>query len=149
MRASVIVVLFAITASLSFTQCTKKEETPIGVIDKDTLVNVLYDIHLTNGISNNRHDLSLKYKNLNPDLYRAVLNKYNIADTTLENSLKYYMINIEQLESIYDKVINKFQIEQDILNPPVIEPDSLSVDIKTDSIKDLKRSNKRDIKSKE
>ena len=94
-----------ITCLLS--SCTKKaEKIPADVIPKDTMVNVLMDIHIAEaGLK------SVPQDTLNPQniktYYDAIYKKYNTNDSVFNKSLKFYTDHPDLLENIYQKIIEE------------------------------------------
>jgi len=78
---------------------------PDDLINKGKMVNILYDLHLSEAFSdyyieNNDGKPYLSSK----DFYKAVLDKYEISDSTLSTSIIYYSSFPKNYEKLYDEV---------------------------------------------
>jgi len=78
---------------------------PDDLINKEKMVNILYDIHLSEAFSyyyrekkNGKTDLSSK------EFYKSVLDKYEISDSTLCASIIYYSSFPKKYEKLYAQV---------------------------------------------
>ncbi len=90
---------------------------PEHLIGEKKMVNILYDLHLSEALLerfryNDPDSLKL---NIN-DLYRSVLNKYHIEDSVLAKSIIYYSSYPKVYERIYAKVIDRMNLEQEEMN---------------------------------
>ncbi len=88
-------------------QCCTREEGDRPEIKKDKLVDVLVDIHLTDGY------LSITGYRIDRDrekiegAYGYVLDKYGITPKQFLNTMKYYSNHVSDYENIYNSVIEK------------------------------------------
>lgn len=140
-----------ILALLTICSCnTKNENEQKMVIQKDKMVEVIYDLHLGEAIANYRsYDLKRQSKKRysSDQLFKSVLKKHNITLEVFENSLIHYARNIRELDAIYQRVMNKMNTEKELLeqqNKPA-NVDSL----KNESIrkhKDLERKISKKVK---
>jgi hypothetical protein len=102
MRKVLLLLVFAV-AMLS---CSH-EDGDRPEIKKDVLINVLFDIHLTDGY------LSYSGARIDRDreriegAYDYVLRKYNITPKQFSNTMKYYSRHTDDYEKLYNKVIEK------------------------------------------
>ena len=78
---------------------------PEDLINKEKMVNILYDLHLSEAFSfyyrkekNGKTDLSSK------EFYKSVLDKYAISDSTLSASIIYYSSFPKKYEKLYAEV---------------------------------------------
>lgn len=120
MRKHSYLYLFFIGALILLTIPNCKEKgypKPKHLISEKKMVNILYDLHLSQALLDrfryNDPD-SLKL-NVN-DLYRSVLDKYHIEDSVLTKSILYYSSYPKIYESIYAKVIERMNLEQEEMN---------------------------------
>ena len=100
-------------------QCCSREPGSRPEIEKDQLVDLLVDIHLT--------DSYLTFRNrpgkwpLRDDIEQAygfILVKYNTTPVQFKNTMTYYGRHIKEYEQIYNKVIEKLtKFETEIDNP--------------------------------
>lgn len=99
-------ILLILLAAFLLQSCSESEgKRP--EIKKEQLVDVLFDIHLTDGY--------LTYKGYRVDrnrdkiesAYGYVLDKHNITPKQFHNTMKYYSKHISEYEKLYNKVIEK------------------------------------------
>lgn len=100
--------LILIPISLLFFSCRQSGvETPGHILEKKELVNVQVDLYLVESA----HNMNV----LKPDsadteykaLFETVIKKHNITREDYESSLRYYAIDNESLNEIYDSVLVK------------------------------------------
>ena len=92
---------------LTFSCKQKSVETPGHILEKEELVNVQVDLYMVEAA----HNMNV----LKPDsadseykvLFETVLKKHNITREDYESSLRYYAIDNESLNEIYDSVLVK------------------------------------------
>lgn len=110
--------LIALAAFLFFgTGCVKKKKIEgDGFIPRETLVDVITDIYLLDGITN---DMSY-YRKFNPadsvDLYTSIFEKYNVTSEMYELTLKEYSKYPQLLDGVYDEVLMHLTLLQDKVN---------------------------------
>lgn len=93
--------------------CIKPEEPPANVVPKDTMVNILIDIHLT--------EAKLSIKPLRPDstylIYQKnkekIYNKYRISSARFDTSFSYYSRNPTELNEIYEVVVDSLGLMEE------------------------------------
>ncbi|WP_423129593.1 DUF4296 domain-containing protein [Gaoshiqia sp. Z1-71] len=100
---------------------------PKNLIGEKKMVEILYDIHLYDAV-----DDKYKYQrfdSLKIDskvLYQTILDKHQLTDSLLAQSLIYYSSRPKVYEKIYGKVIERFNLQQEEMkkleNISVIEP---------------------------
>ncbi|MGE4585780.1 MAG: DUF4296 domain-containing protein [Mangrovibacterium sp.] len=114
--------ILMLTALLLLSAVSCKEKgipKPEDLIGKKQMVNILYDIHLSEAMAE-------QYRYNNPDslkldageLYQGILNKYRLADSTLIRSILYYSSYPKIYEEIYARVIERMNMEQGEMNKP-------------------------------
>ena len=99
-----VLVVFVVAQSCSRGEGARPE------IKKDQLVDMLVDIHLTDGY--------LSFSGARPDRdreriiesYTYILQKYDITPRQFHNTMIYYSRHIDDYEQIYNKVIEKLTI---------------------------------------
>jgi hypothetical protein len=92
--------------------CVKSEEPPVGIIPKDTMAHILADIHI--------EEAKLSVKPLIQDSARqsyattkiAVYDKYHISEERFNESFDWYTKNIEQLDKIYEVVVDTLSLKE-------------------------------------
>ena len=100
-----IVTLFAFS-------CIKPEEPPPNVIPKDTMTQVLIDIHLA--------EAKVAVRNLSPDtaqmLYeihkRKIYQDYKISPERFKESFDFYSRNLNEMDKIYEAVVDSLSLRE-------------------------------------
>lgn len=80
-------------------------EKPENLISKNKMVNILYDIHLSEAFyeyNNNNKDKKIDFSS--KDFYKSVLDKYGVSDSTLSVSLIYYSSFPKKYGKLYAEV---------------------------------------------
>lgn len=88
-------------------------EKPKDLISKGKMVNILYDIHLSEALCefNDKNRSNKKIKNISSkDLYKSVLDKYGVSDSILSVSLIYYSSFPKKYEKIYSEISEKIEM---------------------------------------
>lgn len=75
------------------------------VIPADSMVTLLTDLHLADGVITTIKVKEKSIENLSNEYFSAVLDKHKIGRDTFEESLHYYAYHTEELNKIYEKVI--------------------------------------------
>ena len=82
-------------------------------IPKDILVQVISDMHIIDGITN---DMKY-YRKYNPgdsiDLYSSIFEKYNVDSEMYELTINEYSKYPQLLDEVYDEVLMKLNLLQD------------------------------------
>lgn len=82
------------------------------ILSEDTMVNILVEIHLTEGFV---QSLSIPYdssKILYPILERRIFEKYGIPDTVYVKSLEYYLRDAAKMEYLYERAIDSLSVKE-------------------------------------
>ncbi|MBK0384398.1 DUF4296 domain-containing protein [Pedobacter sp. SD-b] len=92
-----------IIVCLFFLFSCKQQETPKGIINKDQMVNVLFDMGITDAYLGQvfKPDSLLREAHTR---YNYIFKKNNIDSAKFTRSLKYYSLNAKELKEIYAKV---------------------------------------------
>jgi len=89
-----------------------KEERPEGILDKGTMTNIIIDVYIGEGkvsALNVQRDSSL----IVFDAYeKLIYSKYAVEKETYKNSLSYYYNNPEQLDEIYEAVMDSLNVKE-------------------------------------
>ncbi|MFA6400546.1 MAG: DUF4296 domain-containing protein [Salinivirgaceae bacterium] len=126
MRIWLISILLLGTISCSNSESNQK------IIDKNTMIEVLVDIHIADAT------LSIANLKINRDTneielyYGDVLKKHHITQNQIDNSLKYYTSRPKEFEKIYEKVSEKLAKMESEFQQNQAKDDDL---VKGDSIK--------------
>jgi len=111
----------------------KKQQTPDYVIPFNNMVDIIVEIHITDGLltsSKVRREL-IKIDTTN--YYDAILNKYNYKRQDFDTSLYYYTKNIDQYDLIYDEVLNRLsEIESKLEENMSLEDKKKEIVLRTD-----------------
>lgn len=83
------------------------------LLDRETFVNLLIDIHLAYAIqgSPEYHGISRKYDSI--DIHSVIFNKYGVEKAAFDSTMSYYTKKPEDLVKIYDEVIMRLNQLQD------------------------------------
>jgi hypothetical protein len=104
------------------TQITGKEYIP-----KETLVDVLVDLHLVDGITNDRK-FYRKYEGVDSiDLLGPILEKYELTQKMFDTTIYEYSRHPDQMDEVYNEVLMKLNI---MLDENDQEEDELSIPVK-------------------
>ncbi|MDF1571731.1 MAG: DUF4296 domain-containing protein [Bacteroidales bacterium] len=107
-------ILLAATILLGSAAC-KREKKISGkeYIEKEVLVQVLMDMHLMDGITN---DMKF-YRKFNPgdsiDIYGPIFNKYDIDREMYDRTIKEYSKYPQLMDEVYDQVLMQLNLLQD------------------------------------
>jgi hypothetical protein len=107
--------LFVLLIILSIFSCNKKNEIPEYVIPFDDMVEIIVDIHITDGILTSGKVRRELVKKDTTNYYNLILENYNYKREDFDTSLYYYTKNIDQYDLIYNEVLNRLsKIESEI-----------------------------------
>jgi hypothetical protein len=86
------------------------------VMPADSMVSLLTDMHLADGIINSLKDKKRPTGEISADYFDAILKKHHLDKATFEESMRYYAYYTEKMNKIYDDVIiNLSKIESSYL----------------------------------
>ncbi|AKP50290.1 DUF4296 domain-containing protein [Cyclobacterium amurskyense] len=83
-----------------------------NILSEDDMVNILVDIHLTEGFV---QSLSIPYdstKILYPILERRIFEKHGIPDSVYIKSLEYYLRDATKMEYLYERAIDSLSVKE-------------------------------------
>lgn len=89
-------------------------------IERDVLVDVLVDIHLADGITNDRK-FNRKFDADSIDLISPILDKHQVSREMLDTTLIVYSQHPELFDQVYNEVLIKLNVmleENDMKDPP-------------------------------
>jgi hypothetical protein len=117
-KAILLLILAALLVGCGKTEQIKGKE----FIDREVLVDVLVDIHLVDGITNDRK-FHRKYEVDEIDLLTPILEKYQVSRSMLDTTLAEYSRNPELFDQVYNDVLIKLNImldenDQEVTNIP-------------------------------
>jgi len=99
--------IFYLIIAVVMISCNHKKTTPEHVIPKNEMVEIILDIHLTDGlftVSNVRRDLTKK-DSIN--YYNEIFHNYGYTRADFDTSVYYYSKNINEYDKIYEEVLNR------------------------------------------
>lgn len=87
------------------------------VLPADSMVTLITDIHLADGIVNMLKDKKKTVKPLATEYFEAVLKKHAISRDIFEESMRYYAFHTEELNEIYERVIIDLSKKESMVIP--------------------------------
>lgn len=112
---TIIILVAAVLLPLS---CTKKKEiTGKEFIPREAFVDVLVDIHLVDGITNDRK-FYRRYNSDSVDMISPVLEKHNISRQMFDTTLYQYSRYPRLFDEVYNDVLMKLNIMLDENDQP-------------------------------
>ena len=135
--------LLVLMAALAFLSCSHKDgDRP--EIKKNKLVDVLVDIHLTDGYLSYSGSRIDRNRDRIEGAYGYVLRKYDITPKQFGNTMKYYSSHLDDYEQIYNKVIEKLtKMETENLSLPDDNPQRTDMP-KRDRIGKMKKKGRKE-----
>ena len=111
--------ILILTLALSFTAC-KKEERITGkeFVKREVLVDVLVDIHLMDGVTQDRK-FNRMYDVDSIDVLSPILEKHQISRQMFDTTMYVYTRNPELLDAVYNDVLIKLNVLLDEINKEV------------------------------
>ena len=87
---------------------SEKEKPPVNIIPEKQFIPILVDIHFADATLSVLH-FDKKNDRYKPEnYYNIVLKKHGVDRKKFDKSIEYYSKNPEELDIIYDKVLNEF-----------------------------------------
>lgn len=80
---------------------------PKGILSEKQITPVLVDLHLAEGVFNQRYAQQITRENYQEDLYLSVLKKYKLDRKAFEASVLYYGKHPDKYKPVYDEVLNR------------------------------------------
>ncbi len=99
---------------LLFSCKQKTTEIPEGIISRDSMINIMVDIHLADAVLLNPMTQSKIGDIPSNNLYKSVMDKYHIKKERFDKSMGFYSDNPVMLDSMYDGVIEKLSMIQSV-----------------------------------
>ena len=140
-RSLLLLLLIAIILPSS---CSKKKRVSgSDYIPQEVLVDVLVDIHLIDGITNDRKYYRKYTFNDSIEIMEPIFEKYSVTRVQFDSTMMEYSRHPDLLDKVYDEVIMKLNLMLDELDEKQgEEEDEESEDSKT--TEDLKTPIKKD-----
>lgn len=105
LRLSCIVGAFIIFA---FTSCKPgSEKAPDGILSKDKMIAVLFDIHVAESSVNSRGMTNIQLNQLVSLKYEDIMKKHGTTYPIFKDSFDYYLHHPDQFEEIYQEIVNQ------------------------------------------
>jgi hypothetical protein len=96
-----------------FSSCNKETNiTGDEFVEREVLVNLLVDIHLADGVTNDQK-FSRKFEADSIDILTPVLEKYNVTRHMFDTTMYVYTRNPELLDQVYNDVLIKLNVMLD------------------------------------
>lgn len=106
-RIAQLILVMVVAMLASCWQENPQGTKPDGLVPKQELMDLMVDLYLAESANNMRmleKDTTLpKYA----EFFKAVLEKHNVTAQDYENSLKYYAENPDEINAIYDEVLQR------------------------------------------
>lgn len=131
--------IFLLLLMVGFISCGKsKTSKPANLIPKDTMVNLLFDMHLANRSRNIKNLQGEKKPNYFPLIYQ----KHHIDSSQFKASHAYYMKELPEYIAIYKKLEDSISILLKTKEKQLKKQDSINKLKKKKQLKDLKLEEK-------
>ncbi|SMP34328.1 protein of unknown function [Algoriphagus winogradskyi] len=96
---------------ISLVSCNSSNK-PTGLLPEDKMVEVLIDIHITEGLTSAMpiaYDSSKVLYNL---LEKDVFIKHQVSDSVFTQSMLYYLRDPSEMERIYSRVVDSLMVRE-------------------------------------
>lgn len=100
-----------LVACLTFGACEEEEKTPDYIISEEKFVEVLTDIQKAESIVRLGYTRSADSSYVNDSVYAAVFRKQGVSRADFDSSMNHYLNNLDQMEGIYDQVLENISKE--------------------------------------
>jgi len=99
--------IIIITLTLLLVACNNEKKTPEYVIPQEDMVDIIIDMHITDGLLTlNKVRRNLAKKDT-ANYYDQVFESYGYNRADFDTSVYYYSMNINDYDKIYAEVLNK------------------------------------------
>jgi hypothetical protein len=96
--------------------CDKKQTTPKGILPKEKMISIFIDLHITeskiSALNLKRDSSKIVFSHYEQEIF----DKHEISEETYLKSYSYYIENVNELENIYDAVIDSLSLRERMLN---------------------------------
>jgi len=110
-----VVYFLMVSFSLLFASCSQNEKVNKDIINKDTLINVIVDMHLGDAILLEPTVISKQIVINKQEYYSAILKKHSIKQEDFQKSVDYYSQSPEKYEKLYETVVERITQLQGVL----------------------------------
>lgn len=101
MKRSIVMTLLV----LAFISCNDTVERPKNLIEKDKMINILYDVSLLESIKTQNINGGISNKAANEYIYK----KYKVDSTQLAQSNKYYAADLDGYKKMFEEVKRRLE----------------------------------------
>lgn len=93
---------------LLFTSCSpQSEKIPDGILSKDKMIAVLFDIHVAESSVNSRGMTNIQLNQLVSVKYEDIMKKHGTTYAIFKESFDYYLHHPDQFEEVYQEIVNQ------------------------------------------
>jgi len=110
----ILIIIFVLILNSCFDNVDN--EKPQDLISEENMVNIIYDMSLIN-VSKGINKRIIENNGMRPKSY--ILNKYNIDSIQFVNSNRYYSKDLEKYLMIYEKVLEKLEINRKLISDSI------------------------------
>ena len=123
--------LLILSLGILFAHCNSNPiEKPKDLISKEVMVDILYDLYLTNTL-NSSDSKYLLDRGITPAKY--IYTKYKVDSLQFSRSDRYYAADVEDYEKLYKNVTLKLLKEKEIIDALIAK--EVKLDMKNEEIK--------------
>jgi hypothetical protein len=101
----IFILLIIITSA-----CVKQATTPPDLVDKETVANILVNIHVTEASIEQEQIALDSAKILYSTAHKDILAEYNISEEAFKKSYLYYLHDVKQMDEVYTLVLDKLSV---------------------------------------
>jgi len=95
------------------------------VIPADSMVSLLTDMHLAEGIITTVKDKPKPISSISSEYFDVILKKHQISKASFEESMRYYAYHAEEMDKIYARVITELSKIESLSYPDKSSKDTL------------------------
>jgi len=110
----ILIIIFILNINSCFNNIDY--EKPKDLISEENMVKIIYDMSLIN-VSKGINKRIIENNGLKPKSY--ILKKYNIDSIQFVNSNRYYSKDLEKYHMIYEKVLEKLEINRKLISDSI------------------------------
>ncbi len=114
--------------TISFFSCTNEKKIPEYVIPQEDMVDIIVDIHLTDGLLTLNHVRRKLAKKDTSNYYDKIFDQYGYTRADFDTSIYYYSMNIDDYDNIYAEVLNRLNEMETELKQEEVEKSTEETD---------------------
>ncbi len=111
--------------------CNKEKKAPDYVIPHEDMVNIIVNMHITDGLLNVNKVRRNLVKKDSLNYYDEVFKNHGYTRSDFDTSIYYYSNNISEYDRIYEEVLNKLSEMQTQLKEEIAEEAKEKEELKT------------------